>query len=92
VTPAANTPTAARPRLGAVSFLHRFGSALNRHVHLHACVTDGVFVPPAAGSANDAPPAFLPARPINLADLAAVTERVRRRLIRWFRHTRTQRP
>ena len=88
VTPAANTPTAARPRLGAVSFLHRFGSALNRHVHLHACVTDGVFVPPAAGSANDAPPAFLPARPINLADLAAVTERVRRRLIRWFRHTR----
>ena len=87
-TPAANTPTAARPRLGAVSFLHRFGSALNRHVHLHACVTDGVFVPPAAGSANDAPPAFLPARPINPADLAAVTERVRRRLIRWFRRTR----
>ena len=33
-TPAANTPPAARPRLGAVSFLHRFGSALNRHVHL----------------------------------------------------------
>ena len=35
----------ARPRLGAVSFVHRFGSALNQHVHLHACVTDGVFVP-----------------------------------------------
>ena len=33
----------ARPRLGAVSFQHRFGSAINRHVHLHACVTDGVF-------------------------------------------------
>jgi hypothetical protein len=84
-TPAANTPAAARPRLGAVSFLHRFGSALNRHVHLHACVTDGVFTPPAAGAANDAPPVFLPARPITQADLAAVTEKVRRRLIRWFK-------
>ena len=45
---AADVPTArdaagqARPRLGAVSFQHRFGSALNQHVHLHACVTDGV--------------------------------------------------
>lgn len=29
--------------LGAVSFLHRFGPVLKRHVHLHACVTDGVF-------------------------------------------------
>jgi len=87
-TPAAKTAAAARPRLGAVSFLHRFGSALNRHVHLHACVTDGVFTPPAAGSANDAPPAFLPSRPINPADLAAVTERVRRRLIRWLKRTR----
>ena len=38
-----NAPASAQPRLGAVSFLHRFGSALNRHVHLHACITDGVF-------------------------------------------------
>ena len=88
VTGAANTLTAARPRLGAVSFLHRFGSALNHHVHLHACVTDGVFVPAAAEAARDAPPAFLSARPINQADLAALTERVRRRLFRWFRLAR----
>jgi len=39
------TPPAPRPRLGAVSFLHRFGSGLNRHAHLHAAVTDGVFAP-----------------------------------------------
>ncbi len=45
--PAVNSPASARPQLGAVSFLHRFGPALNRHVHLHACVTDGVFVPAA---------------------------------------------
>ncbi len=28
------TPASARPRLGGISFLHRFGSALNHHVHL----------------------------------------------------------
>jgi hypothetical protein len=76
---------AARPRLGAISFLHRFGSALNHHVHLHACVTDGVFMPAAGGAGCCAPPAFLPVRPITQADLATVTERVRRRVIRWFR-------
>ena len=85
VTAAADTPSASRPRLGAVSFLHRFGSALNHHVHLHACVTDGVFVPAAAEAACDTPPAFLPARSITQADLATLTERVRRRMIRWFR-------
>jgi len=43
-------------------------------VHLHACVTDGVFVPAAAEAACDTPPAFLPARPINQADLATLTD------------------
>jgi hypothetical protein len=85
VTDAVSTPTAACPRLGAVSFLHRFGSALNHHVHLHACVTDGVFRPAADQAGGDAPPAFLPARPITPVHLAALTERVRRRVIRWFR-------
>jgi hypothetical protein len=67
------------PRIGAVSFLHRFGSALNRHVHLHACVTDGGFASSPQGVA------FLPARPVTPADLATLTERVRTRLVRWFR-------
>jgi hypothetical protein len=31
--------------LGAVSFIHRFGASLNRHVHYHCCVIDGVFEP-----------------------------------------------
>ncbi len=70
----------ARPRLGAVSFQHRFGSALNRHVHLHACVTDGVFERVAA--AGDV--RFHAARPLSPADLATVTQRVRRRFVRWF--------
>jgi len=88
VTSDAAAPAAARPRLGAISFLHRFGSALNHHVHLHVCAIEGVFVPPADGARCDAPPAFLPARSINQADLAALTERVRRRVIRWFRMQR----
>ena len=82
------TPASARPRLGGISFLHRFGSALNHHVHLHACVTDGVFVPAAAEAGGDTPPTFLPALPISQGDLAALTERVRRRVIRWFRMRR----
>jgi hypothetical protein len=30
-------------QLGAISFLHRFGSALNTHFHFHVVVLDGVF-------------------------------------------------
>ena len=29
--------------MGAVSFLHRFGSSLNPHFHFHLCVVDGLF-------------------------------------------------
>jgi hypothetical protein len=37
-------PTApATSALGAVSFLHRFGSSLNPHFHYHVCVVDGLF-------------------------------------------------
>jgi hypothetical protein len=33
----------AHAQLGAVSFLHRFGSSLNPHLHFHVVVLDGVF-------------------------------------------------
>ena len=72
-----------RPRVGAVSFLHRFGSGLNRHAHLHAAVTDGVFLPEPHGP--EGPPAFLPARPLTQGDLAALTEGVRYRVIAFFK-------
>jgi hypothetical protein len=83
--PDADMPRAARPRLGGIAFLHPFGSALNYHVHLHVCGTDGVFVPPANSAPCDAPPTFVPAWPITQADLAALTERARCSVIRWFR-------
>jgi hypothetical protein len=38
----ANVDTAAL-HIGAVAFIHRFGSSLNEHVHFHVCVVDGVF-------------------------------------------------
>jgi hypothetical protein len=80
IVPDAAARPSLRPRVGAVSFLHRFGSALNRHVHLHTCVTDGLFRPSPEGQGAE----FLPARPITPTDLAVLTERVRTRLVRWF--------
>jgi hypothetical protein len=29
--------------IGAVAFIHRFGSSLNEHVHFHICAVDGLF-------------------------------------------------
>ena len=37
-------------RLGAVAFIHRFGSTLNPHLHFHCVVIEGVFEPDPAGS------------------------------------------
>jgi hypothetical protein len=46
---AADGSVKGQARLGAVSFLHRFGSALNHHVHLRAsCLPKTV-----AGPANN---------------------------------------
>ncbi|MBM4012877.1 MAG: hypothetical protein FJ286_16190 [Planctomycetes bacterium] len=45
-------------------------------------------MPAADGAGCDVSPVLLPARPINQANLAVLTERVRRRVIRWFRMQR----
>jgi hypothetical protein len=65
----------ARPRLGVISLQHRFGSALNQyvHLHLHTCVTNGVF----ARSADGGGVPFPAARPLTASDLMNVTQRVR---------------
>jgi hypothetical protein len=44
----ANSPGAANVdkaalHIGAIAFIHRFGSSLNEHVHFHVCAVDGVF-------------------------------------------------
>jgi hypothetical protein len=71
-------------RFGAVSFIHRFGASLNRHVHYHCCVIDGVFEP--LEDAGDVPQSarFRPAAELTPEAVAAITEQVRVRVLRWF--------
>ena len=69
----------ARGRLGAVSFVQRFGSALNAHVHFHCCVIDGVFAVGEDGQVH-----FAEAAALTPEDLAAVQQQVRARVLRWF--------
>jgi hypothetical protein len=70
---------APKARLGAVSFVHRFGSSLNEPVHFHCCVIDGVFQPQQADKAVQFREAVL-----TDAERQQVQARVRQRVLRWF--------
>jgi hypothetical protein len=63
--------------MGAVSFIHRFGAALNPHTHYHCCVTDGMFSGDASGVC------FHTSR-LNTTDIQQVQETVRQRTLRLF--------
>jgi Transposase zinc-binding domain/Putative transposase len=64
--------------LGAVAFIHRFGSSLNEHVHFHVCVVDGVFEA-VAGSVI-----FHPTTGIDDTAVAQAQATLRRRILRAF--------
>jgi hypothetical protein len=66
-------------RLGAVAFIHRFGSALNPHLHFHCAVIDGVFNATATGGV-----VFHAATGIEANAAAQVQAQVRQRLLRVF--------
>ena len=66
-------------RLGAVAFIHRFGSTLNAHLHFHCVVIDGVFDTAAAGAII-----FHAATALDPHAIAAVATQVRQRLLRLF--------
>jgi len=66
-------------RLGAVAFIHRFGSSLNPHLHFHCVVIDDVFEPEPAGGVI-----FRAATELDANAIAQVQEQVRRRLLRTF--------
>jgi hypothetical protein len=74
-----------RTYLGAVAFIHGFGSTLNEHIHFHCCGIDGVFAPAAETEADDAAGVVLHA-PAGLDDdaIAAMQAQVRRRVLRTF--------
>ena len=92
----ANCPSAAdvnkaAQHIGAVAFIHRFGSSLNGHVHFHVCVVDGVFEAVASeGDANAAPQAstpgivFHPASGIDQTAVAQVQTTLQKRILRAF--------
>ena len=63
-------------RLGAVAFIHRFGSALNPHLHFHCVVLDGVFASAPTGGV-----VFHAATGIDAPAIAAVQATIRRRLM-----------
>jgi hypothetical protein len=69
-----------KARLGAVSFVHRFGSSLNEHLHFHCCVIDGVFEP---GSDGEQTVRFHETL-LTEADIQQVQTLVRKRVLRWF--------
>jgi len=60
---------------GAVSFLQRFGGALNLHPHVHSLVPDGLFVPAADGL-----PTFVPLPAPTDEDVATPALKIARRL------------
>ena len=79
--------------IGAVAFIHRFGSSLNQHVHFHVCVVDGVFEGvPGEGTVDanadvPAPPPgviFHPASAIDADAVAQVQATLRKRILRGF--------
>ncbi len=69
----------ARARFGAVSFVHRFGASLNRHLHYHCCILDGVFDPLQAGGVQ-----FRQASAPTPEAVAVIEQQVRRRVLHWF--------
>ena len=83
-------PTA---RIGAIAFIHRFGSSLNEHVHFHCCIVDGVFQPAVnIGDTTDATDTaeavtgvdFHAATDLDTAAIARVQAQVRQRILHAF--------
>jgi hypothetical protein len=66
-------------QLGAVSFLHRFGSALNAHFHFHVVVLDGVF-----SEGDDGSVTFHEATHLTADDVLHLERTLQRRVLRLF--------
>ena len=68
---------------GSVTFLQRFGNALNLHLPCHVIVLEGVSLDRTTPGRT---PRFLTGAPPTDADTAAVVQTIRRRVIRTWRH------
>jgi len=67
-------------QLGAVSFLHRFGAALNPHFHFHLVVLDGLFTEQSDGTVR-----FDEATHLRTDDAHTLQRTVQRRVLGLFR-------
>lgn len=72
-------------RMGAVSFLHRFGSSLNAHFHYHVVVLDGVFSG-TEGDGKGSAVRFHEASALEPRHWEDLQHTVQRRVLRYFRH------
>src|SRR5262245_50855027 len=73
-----------RPQVhpGSVTFIQRFGSALQLNVHYHLLFLEGVFLD---RTDQGRPPRFLQGEPPTDTDIAAVVQQISRRVIRMLR-------
>ena len=65
-------------RCGSVTFVQRFGSALNLNPHFHVLMLDGVY----AGREEETAPVFVPAPPLEDGDVQRIVEMAAHRLVR----------
>src|SRR5215471_16022364 len=68
---------------GSVTFLQRFGSALNLNVHYHLLFLEGVYLDRTAPGGK---PRFLQGEPPTDTDIAAVVQKMSHRVLRKLRH------
>jgi DNA-directed RNA polymerase subunit RPC12/RpoP len=75
----ASSPAApADARFGGVTFVQRFGSTLNAHLHFHCCLIDGVFAAEGDGMR------FFEATALDEGTVATIQEAVRGRVLDLF--------
>jgi hypothetical protein len=67
---------------GSITFIQRFGSALNVQLHFHILFLEGVYLDRTAVGLQ---PRFLPGAPPTDTDIAAVIQKISRRVIRLLR-------
>src|SRR6516164_5142303 len=68
---------------GAVTFIQRFGSALNLNLHFHLIFLEGVYLD---RTDQGLKPRFVPGEPPSDTDIAAVVQKISRRVMRKLRH------
>src|SRR5712691_3717987 len=73
----------AKVQPGSVTFIQRFGSAMNLNLHFHCVFLEGVYVDRTEASLK---PRFVQGEPPTDTAIAAVVQKISRRVIRKLRH------